>query len=713
MATNVFVDRDRCLGCSVCTRECPEIFEVKKDPGHNNDYKSFVRETADTSAVAEKIKQAVKKCPAHCISFEDINETNPAEVQGSAQEIAAQKKNLKVVLCTVPQNPNDSRESGETPIVPKIAIMTLTNWMDKHGYESDFFDIDMVLPPDDKIAEYFKTKKPDVVGISAVVSTSYKQVKKLAKIIRDASPNTWIVLGGYLAASSNVLLRKTEVDVCVLGDGEKTLVELLDYIQTHPRKDISGFQKIKGLAFINAQGELELTGYGEPILGKEVSFCDYDVLAKGILGNPGFTEKAYYRDGQACTFLYHDKRTFEPHRKPKMALIWTSKGCVARCAFCQRFSANYTTFDLEKMDKHLAELKEKHDVQFIFIADENFGSNKEYAYELAKMLKKYDMLWFCGGVRCTSFNKDDMKFFREMGCTSIKFGVESGSQKILDIMEKCFRKENVFAALTAAENLGLYSPLGMCVAMPGETNETIMETGKFVGEIARMQEVPPSEITYGIFYALPLPGTPLYEYAQLQGAIGTTPEEEEDYLLFVSDKNPNKMNYTINLTGKPMREVLFWDFLILYEAMREFYRAPIEKKNSSPHKHNTNLPYVEGGQKEIKKPIIINAIKSLTLKSMARYIASPATYLNRLLVRNKFVTKIPRPVFYGIMRILLYFEYGIHLLTGYRKTFGNKKQVPELKEAESLRVINQRIRAALPAPQTLTEKNRIVLLMGR
>lgn len=105
---------------------------------------------------------------------------------------------MKVVLCTVPLNVSRRREHGELPIVPKIAIVALLRWMTKFGYSGDFYDIDMLLPSEDEIFDYFKSKQPDVVGISAVTSGSYLQVKKIAGIIRRACPSAWIVLGGNM-----------------------------------------------------------------------------------------------------------------------------------------------------------------------------------------------------------------------------------------------------------------------------------------------------------------------------------------------------------------------------------------------------------------------------------------------------------------------------------------------------------------------------------
>src|SRR6185503_14346568 len=115
-------------------------------------------------------------------------------------------------------------------------------------------------------------------------------------------------------------------------------------------------------------------------------------------------------------------------------------------------------------------------VGFIHIIDENFSSDKEYAYELGRSMKKYDMLWMASGIRVSSVGRDDIKFYKEHNCVGLKYGIETGSQKIMDLMEKKFTVERVFETLKHMADLEMYSPLAVMVGMPGETNETAAET---------------------------------------------------------------------------------------------------------------------------------------------------------------------------------------------------------------------------------------------
>ncbi|MCX6707938.1 MAG: radical SAM protein, partial [Candidatus Woesearchaeota archaeon] len=436
----------------------------------------------------------------------------------------------------------------------------------------------------------------------------------------------------------------------------------------------------------------------------------------------------YFRKGMESTVWFaNDPRSVEPGRKPNMAMAWVGKGCVGRCTFCQRFSKGYHLFDLKKFEEHIKELKNRHDVQYFILTGENFGLPRDFAYDVARILKKHEMLWFAGGARCTNFRPEDYKFFRECGCIGLKFGVESGSQKILDIMEKMFSVEQLTAALKVAADNGMLAPLSLCIGMPGETDETIMQTGKFIGEISRMQGIPPLDVA--VFYALPLPGAPLYEYGQLHGVIGTEPDEEEQYLIYISDRDSDRTNY-INMTGVKTKKVLFWEHMIFYEANRVFYSSPLDKRIQTSENKADNA---DAGR--ISKDLVPtkesrgNLIKKVITKNpqiMITALKSPFSYLNGVMCRSRFATKIPRSVLYPIMRNLIYLEYSINLffrriggfITNDRWNrldikFKKKKCSHLITTNESLRQINDKIRQSMPAPATLTEKNQILLYKGR
>lgn len=635
---------------------------------------------------------------------------------------------MKALLCTIPLNIGVPRNEGQWPIMPKVAIVSLIKWMERNGYTPqmyDFYDIDMLDPSDDEIREYFESCKPTVVGLSAVVSTSYVQVKRIARILRESCPDAWIVVGGNLAVCANVVLGRTEVDICVQGDGEIPWVEFLDYVRRFGRQlDYEQLSQIKGLTYIDRDGEMQFTGYGRSIPASENPLPDYDLLATGLKDRPELLQN-YFRKGSTHDYFRHDPRSLEKDRRPMLANFWVSKGCVAECTFCQRTTKGYRVFSLDAIDEHLQILKDKFNVGFVQLIDENFGSNRKHAHGLAGLMKKHNMLWACGGVRCTTVVDEDVQFYRDHLCVTLKLGIESGCQRMFDVMEKKCTVEKVYDAAHSCIKRNVHIPFGLMIGMPGETDETIRKTGELVGNIASMRGVHPSKLDVGVCHALPLPGTPLYEYGQQVGLIGTTVEGEEEYLESALDRGAGLVNY-INLNGASLRKILYWETLIRLEAARTFYRNGHNRSTRPGSDANERTLLQEAGGLFRRR-----RVWSTEIVYIVRY------RLNRRLMSSRVIARLPRPLVDALARNLNYLVfllvkfvsvagYKIDRMRGrnvrLKYLFRRYKRPAQLAEDDlslagpgsrgSLRDVVAALAQRLPEPATVTEKNRQILLRG-
>lgn len=645
---------------------------------------------------------------------------------------------MKVCLCSIPVEGintelNRGRDEGPLGIVPKVAIVSLINWMKKYGYteeEYDFYDIDMLFPRDDEIKSYFKMlnptgEGPTVVGLSAVVSTSYQQVKKISKIVRDIYPDAWIVLGGVLAAVAETVIHKTEVDLCVVGDGEIAWVNFLNYVKeynTNKEWNYERLGQIKGLCFFNDKNELIFYGFGKGIPSDEIAYPDYDLLRKGLQEKPELI-KNYFRPAMKSGWFNFDPRAYESHRAPMVGGVFVTKGCVGKCTFCQRSTKGYRTMDLIKLEKHLKYLKENFNVGYIQILDENFGSNKTHGYAIARLMKKLDLLWIATGARCKSFKREDIKFYQEHNCSALKFGVESGSQKILDIMEKKFNVDDVFNAVKNCIDFGVYSPISFMLGMPGETSQTAEETGAFIGKISSLLGVHPKNMGEELFYALPLPGTTLFEYGIQVGFFDDSVDGIEDYLESVTNVSIFK-RYFMNLNGAPYSEVIFWDWLVKLEASRVY------RKNIRQSQRNDENLFVAKKLKEIyQKNRELNKISNPRLK--LKYTAIKFTFITQYLdkvVGSAFLDMIPKKILYPIVNYLVYFEFKVQqkIQQNYEhnifKGKSKSENIPRIDDTyfdnsakrikNSLRKIVNRNSKSFEELIIITEKSRRLLLRG-
>ncbi|TAN54771.1 MAG: B12-binding domain-containing radical SAM protein [Rhodospirillales bacterium] len=612
------------------------------------------------------------------------------------------EQEMRISLCSV--LPLDLKERTSDAGVPKMGIVALIKWMEKHGYtreQYDFYDIDMLRPSDKELDEYFRTFKPNAIGLSAILASSYTSVRHIAKIARQACPDAWIIMGGHLAAAAQTVLARTEVDICVAGDGEIPFLALLEHIKAGGGKaDDTAFLAIPGLAFHDRKGELRFTGYAPGIPAEELSQPDYEILELGLKHRPELIQNYFY-DKPRTLFFDLCPALNEPGRSLIGATVLTSKGCVARCTFCQRATKGYRRLSLTALDEHLRELKEKHNVGWISIGDENFGSDKKHAFEVARLMKKYDLFWEAPGVRVNTFTREDFGFLKEHNCFNVVFGIESGSQTMLNMMQKKITVEDTLAAVrNCTEQDLMAASMALLVGMPGETEASAIESGKFLGEISYIVGAHPAKIGNMIGYTIPVPGTPLYEYGQQIGVIGTSPEEEERHLEFLSKVRRSDKSLYINVSGAPAQEVYFWDLLVRMEASRTFHSL----------------------MKEHPKPP--SKVGEVMLKEQARAYTPKWWNLHRdWLLTSETIDILPRWMAYPLAKWILYLDHAARrLMRGYKKSaliFEKQKTPRRLRENAFPRAPQGglHLRAVVEAqrgePANMTERSRVLLNLGQ
>jgi len=178
-------------------------------------------------------------------------------------------KNIKSIFITLPQRDKPSD-------IPPFGAMAVINSLRRAGYKDTFlYDINVLRPSREDTIDYIVNCNPGLLCISATVSTSYEYCKFISLELKQRLPNVIILLGGNLAASAEILLQKTCVDFCVLGEGEKVCCQLFDKIaKNRPRKE---FYAIKGLAFLDGARFVN-TGYADQLAKEDMFDVDWDVL---------------------------------------------------------------------------------------------------------------------------------------------------------------------------------------------------------------------------------------------------------------------------------------------------------------------------------------------------------------------------------------------------------------------------------------------------
>lgn len=455
---------------------------------------------------------------------------------------------MKIVLLTIPLR-------GDPETFPPFGSLCVLKYLRKNGFsDCKLLNFDFSRPTPDEAVSQVIAEQPDVVGVSAVVSTSYAYVKALIQGIKKRYPQALVVVGGAMVASAEILLRRAGADLCVNGEGEQPMAEICRRAQT--TRIPADFKDIAGLSLLDAEGKLVNTGFTMQLPADQLYDIDWDDLESSAdMG--WYISPAIEHPGKSEHFISDPRSKDMLLAGKKVGTLLASRGCVARCTFCHRLQKGIRYVPVDILIARIRELKERYDIGFLRFADENFGTDKRWLAELCGKIKELGVLWVVGGMRVNCVDPHYIAMMKDAGCVAIIYGMESGSQRILDVMEKKTTVEENMSAMKWTTEAGLWTVVQLIMGMPGENRETVKETAAFAAYALTLgPQSRPGALS--INYAQALPGTPLYEYGRKNGLIDGTIEGEERYLLSISNREAYDTTTSINFTDAPRIEWESW-----------------------------------------------------------------------------------------------------------------------------------------------------------
>jgi anaerobic magnesium-protoporphyrin IX monomethyl ester cyclase len=373
---------------------------------------------------------------------------------------------------------------------PPIGIMSLSSVLKQAGHECVMFDQANPDTPNDVIVEEIKRQKPDLVGLSFLSTTSYPYAKMLARQIRAADSTVKLAFGGVFASlnAGFVKLQCTEVDFVCRGDGEQLLLDLLTNFDSP--EAVASLTWMKDGKVINNQGrpmERQLDQW--PFPDRESLKLDFvesmplDVPA--VLSMERFTT------------------------------MQTSRGCPWPCVFCDIPVFNQGKWRARTAQHVVNELK--------YLEDQGYGS--VYFVDDHFLLQPKRIEAICNGVidaglriqwgiegRVDSVAQHLFPVMAKAHCRTVMFGIESGSQRILDRLKKEQTLEEVTTAVKNAKKAGIEIVHGFfTVGNPDETVEDMRATFDFASKL-------PLD-TFGFNRLCVYRGTPLWQEYVKRGLV--------------------------------------------------------------------------------------------------------------------------------------------------------------------------------------------------
>ena len=441
---------------------------------------------------------------------------------------------MKVLLISPPY-PKDKifRKSMQNlgAILPPLGIAYIAAMLEKDSHEVKIIDGPAwatVFGYDFKNLEKdMKDFSPDVIGVSASTS-QIEHAKRTITIAKAVNKDCVVILGGPLiSAEPKALLGFEDVDYGVYGEADLTFSEILKSIER--KESLEGKEGViwrenSHVRFLKPQVITTLDQIPMP--------------ARHLL------KMEIYRPSPAN------------YRRLPATTIMTSRGCPYQCIFCSRPTEGtaFRAHSAERVVEEIEQLATKYGIKDIQIFDDTFSLIPSRVEKICQGIidKKLDVWWNCM-TRVDKINPELLNLMKKAGCYEIGFGIESGSDRILQFIKKATTTDAVRKGVKMTKDAGIDVRGFFMIGFPTETKDEILQTINFAKEL---------DVDVAQFMvSTPYPGTEMWEIAKTNGTIS---EDWNSFTFYAPDKIPFSSNI---LSDK--------EILSLYKkAYKSFYLRP-------------------------------------------------------------------------------------------------------------------------------------------
>jgi anaerobic magnesium-protoporphyrin IX monomethyl ester cyclase len=318
---------------------------------------------------------------------------------------------------------------------------------------------------------------PQYIGITAF-TIDINSASHLAQSIKEVFPDIVIIIGGVHLSSlpERTMRENPHFDYGVVGEGDSTLVELMEALAHNKTK----IPTIQGIIFRHAGALVRTSSRGLIKNLDELPFPAYDVI-----GN--------LADYQPSLHRRSDKKSM---------MVITSRGCPMECTFCDRtvLGHHYRSYSVSYVVDLMKYLWDRFDIRHFDIEDENMGLHAQWLHDFCDRLitELPDITWTCS-MRADLVTGDTLKSMHAAGCRNITFGIESGSQEMLDEYKKNLKVETIRSAVELVKKNKIEVSGSFIIGGVGETEKTMDESIRFLRKI---------DLDYFyLWYLAPMPGS--------------------------------------------------------------------------------------------------------------------------------------------------------------------------------------------------------------
>ncbi len=419
--------------------------------------------------------------------------------------------------------------------MPPLGLGFLASALRKEGFEVKILDCEVLRLNIEQTIDRILSFQPNYVGITAVTMSIYSAAE-VARVLKLRNNKLYIILGGaHLSALPEETMNLfPQFDIGIIGEGEVTLVELLNALQNN--RDLSS---INGIVYKDKDKIVKTPPHSLIKNLDTLLFPAWDLY-------PDL--KKYYRPS-----------AFGFKKLPCTSLI-TSRGCPGRCSFCSQgiWGRCYREHSAEYVMEMIRALYYRYGIRDLAIYDGTFGINRRRLVKLCEMLikEKLNLVWSCN-LRVNMAKLPLLHLMKKAGCWGIAYGIESCSQQVLDFLQKDINLEMIAKALKWTKQAGIISKGYIMVGTPIETIQSIHKT------LERILKLDLDLLTVNSF--TPFPGTLDYQRADRYGRFNRNWRllNEHNYVFVPYGLSQRQIEYFIQLITRRfyLRPRILWKYM--------------------------------------------------------------------------------------------------------------------------------------------------------
>ncbi len=372
----------------------------------------------------------------------------------------------------------DAKEQQIMRPYPPLGLLYISAYLEQNGFPNDVFD--STFSSIEKLKAKIMLQKPAVIGIYTNLMTKLNVLRIIQFIRSEPSlDHVKIILGGPEVRNHKQKFLEYGADVIVFGEGEDTMLDLVKAFAATSMPDLNDMQ---GVAFKN---------------GDEIIVMPDRVLIRDVNQLPFPNRKKI--DLQLYFDTWKNKHGFS------MVNVSTMRGCPYSCKWCSRavYGTSYRRRSPKLVVDEIEWLQQNYDFDMIWFVDDVFTINHKWLNEFVqevisrKVKVSYEII-----SRSDRVTEEVLQLLKQSGCFRVWIGAESGSQKIIDAMDRRVKVEQVREAIRSVKTHGMEAGTFIMLGYPGEDESDIKET------LAHLKYSNPDQYTITVAY--PIKGTPLY-----------------------------------------------------------------------------------------------------------------------------------------------------------------------------------------------------------